>query len=171
MALGLSKRRSRKFVPPGLMLTSMMDMFTIILIFLIFSFSDTPDQPKLSQELELPNSSAKIETQKTVEIILTKNELRLNDEVMATIDNQKIDELLGDDIKSTAFFQRLKTLRDQAKAGTAQEDHEAKPEQEQAPHILFLCDKSHSFKTINRVIKTAGMAGYPNFQFAVLEGK
>lgn len=153
------------------MLTSMMDMFTIILIFLIFSFSDTPEQHKLSHELELPNSSAKIETQKAVEIILTKNELRLNDEVMATIDNQKSDELLGDDLKSTAFFQRLKTLRGQQKADAVQGDQETKPDQELAPHILFLCDKSHSFKTINRVIKTAGMAGYPNFQFAVLEGK
>lgn len=168
MALG-RKNRSRRFVPPGLMLTSMMDMFTIILIFLIFSFSDTPEPHKLSKELQLPNSTAKIETKKAVEIVLTKKELRLNDEVMATIDGRQIDELLGDDLKSTAFFQRLKTLRGDVNATGA--DQDAKPEQEQVPHILFLCDKSHSFKTINRVIKTAGMAGYPNFQFAVLEGK
>lgn len=172
MALG-RKNRSRRFVPPGLMLTSMMDMFTIILIFLIFSFSDTPEPHKLSKELQLPNSTAKIETKKSVEIILTKKELRLNDEVMATIDGRQIDELLGDDLKSTAFFQRLKTLRGDVTATGPNQDpgQDAESQQEQVPHILFLCDKSHSFKTINRVIKTAGMAGYPNFQFAVLEGK
>jgi biopolymer transport protein ExbD len=169
MALGQYTKRSRKFAPPGLMLTSMMDMFTIILIFLIFSFSENPEQHQLSKELELPNSTAKIETKKAVEIILAKNELRLNDELMATINNRQTKEFLEGDLKSTTLFRRLKTLRGQVEARNG--DQEARTEQEQTPHILFLCDKSHSFKTINRVIKTAGMAGYPNFQFAVLEGK
>ena len=40
-----------------------------------------------------------------------------------------------------------------------------------SPHVLFLCDRSHSFRTINTVIKAAGLAGYPNFQFGVLEEK
>jgi biopolymer transport protein ExbD len=35
--------------------------------------------------------------------------------------------------------------------------------------LLFLCDKQHTFRSINHVIKTAGMAGFPNFQFAVLK--
>ena len=39
MALGNMRSRDKKFVPPKLMITSMMDMFTIILIFLLFQFS------------------------------------------------------------------------------------------------------------------------------------
>ncbi len=165
MAFGKRKKQSRQFVAPKLMLTSMMDMFTIILIFLLFSFSENPENHQLSKELELPSSNAKVDYRDTVEITLTKNELRLNDEVMAAVNNREIDGWGNDDLTSSALYKRLKALRDQ-KA----EQPDEQPS-EQAPHILFLCDKSYSFKTINQVIKTAGMAGYPNFQFAVLEGK
>ena len=161
MALGKSKKRSQKFVPPKLMLTSMMDMFTIILIFLLFSFSENPEDLKLDKDLELPTSTAEGEYQETIKIVLSQKELRLNDEVMAAVQGRKIAGLTNDNLESSSLFQGLKTFRIESE----------KSENDQAPptHILFLCDKSHSFQTINRVIKTAGLAGYPNFQFAVLE--
>ena len=68
MALGKKKMRSQKFVPPKLMLTSMMDMFTIILIFLLFSFSEHPEDLKLDKDLELPTSTAEGEYQETIKI-------------------------------------------------------------------------------------------------------
>jgi len=161
VALGKSKRRSKKFVPPKLMLTSMMDMFTIILIFLIFSFSEAPEDLKLDKDLELPRSSTKTEYQEAVKIVLSQKELRLNDEVMALVEGRGIAGLRDDDLEGSSLFQRLKTFRAESENT---EDDQVSPS-----HILFLCDKSHSFKTINTVIKTAGLAGYPNFQFAVLE--
>lgn len=161
MGLGKSKKRSRKFVPPKLMLTSMMDMFTIILIFLIFSFSEAPEDLKLDKDLELPKSSTKAEYQEAVKIVLSRKELRLNDEVMALVEGQGIAGLRDDDLEGSSLFQRLKAFR--AESENTENDHVS------PTHILFLCDKSHSFKTINTVIKTAGLAGYPNFQFAVLE--
>jgi biopolymer transport protein ExbD len=165
VALGRRKRKPKKFVPPKLMLTSMMDMFTIILIFLLLSFSENPETLRLDKNLELPHSSAELGYQKTIQIVLSKNELRLNDEVMAEVRGHSILGLSPDDPAASTLYQRLKTKRTEQTAGTP-EDHT-----DQAPHILFLCDKSHSFKTINSVIKAAGMAGYPNFQFAVLEEK
>ena len=161
MALGKSKKRSKKFVPPKLMLTSMMDMFTIILIFLIFSFSEAPQDLKLDKDLELPTSSTKAEYQEAVKIVLSQKELRLNDEVMALVEGRGITGLRDDDLEGSSLFQRLKTFR--------AESENTEDDQDSPTHILFLCDKSHSFKTINKVIKTAGLAGYPNFQFAVLE--
>jgi biopolymer transport protein ExbD len=162
VALGKSKKRSRVFRPPALMLTSMMDMFTIILIFLLCSFSETPETLKLDQNLQLPKSSSEREYAKTIKVILSKKELRLNDEVMATVSGGIIQGLSDvQDLKTSSFFQRLKTYYKSNK--------EDKSEAEHPTHLLLLCDKSHSFKTINAVIKTAGMAGYPNFQFAVLQ--
>jgi biopolymer transport protein ExbD len=161
MALGQRKKRTQKFFPPKLMLTSMMDMFTIILIFLLFSFSENPETMKLEQTLELPKSSSTCEYSKAVKIVLGKNELRLNDEIMATVNGSMIEGLSGSDPKASSFFQRLQTLN--------KTEQGASDSQQPERHILFLCDKSHSFKTINTVIKAAGLAGYPNFQFAVLQ--
>jgi len=163
VTLGKSKKRSKKFVPPKLMLTSMMDMFTIILIFLIFSFSEAPEDLKLDKDLELPRSSTKTEYQEAVKIVLSQKELRLNDEVIALVEGRGIAGLRDDDLEGSSLFHRLKTVRT--------ESENTENDQVSPTHILFLCDKSHSFKTINTVIKTAGLAGYPNFQFAVLEEK
>jgi biopolymer transport protein ExbD len=161
VALGKSKRRSQKFVPPKLMLTSMMDMFTIILIFLLFSFSENPEDLKLDKDLELPTSTAEGEFQETIKIVLSQKELRLNDEVMAAVQGRQITGLTNDNLESSSLFQGLKAFRI--------ESEKSDNGQEFPTHVLFLCDKSHPFQTINRVIKTAGLAGYPNFQFAVLE--
>lgn len=161
MALGKSKKRSQKFVPPKLMLTSMMDMFTIILIFLLFSFSENPEDLKLDKDLELPTSTAEGEYQETIKIVLSQKELRLNDEVMAAVQGRQIAGLTNDNLESSPLFQGLKTFRI--------ESEKSENSQEPPTHVLLLCDRSHSFQTINRVIKTAGLAGYPNFQFAVLE--
>lgn len=162
MALGKSKKRSRGFRPPALMLTSMMDMFTIILIFLLCSFSKTPETLKLDQNLQLPKSSSESEYSKAIKVILSKNQLRLNDEVMATVSRGIIQGLSNaEDPKTSPFFKRLQATYKSGREKEAGGEH--------PPHLLLLCDKSHSFKTINMVIKTAGLAGYPNFQFGVLQ--
>ena len=164
MALGKSRRRTRSFRPPALMLTSMMDMFTIILIFLLCSFSETPETLKLDHYLELPKSSSEAQYTKAIKVILTKKELRLNDEVMATVQGGTILGLSDvPDPKTSSFFQRLQTFY------KTDVENQTGSDQDHPRHLLLLCDKSYSFKTINTVIKTAGMAGYPNFQFAVLQ--
>jgi biopolymer transport protein ExbD len=162
MALGDRSRRKQKNVPPKLMLTSMMDMFTIILIFLIFSFSENPETLKLGKDLDLPRSSSEADYSQAIRIVLSKSELRVNDEVMAQVRERQIVGLPAEDLESSSLFQRLKTYR---------ESQKIQESESQARHVLFMCDKTHSFTTINQVIKTAGLAGFPNFQFAVLEEK
>jgi biopolymer transport protein ExbD len=162
MALGDRTRTKQKYVPPKLMLTSMMDMFTIILIFLLFSFSENPETLTLGKDLDLPRSNSEAGYTKAIKIVLSKSELLVNDEVMAQVQNRQIVGLATEDLKSSSLFQRLKTYRESQKI----EESES-----QAQHVLFMCDKTHSFTTINNVIKTAGLAGFPNFQFAVLEEK
>ena len=141
----------------------MMDMFTIILIFLLFSFSENPETLKLGKELDLPRSNSETGYHKAIKVVLSKKDLRIDDEVMAEVHNRQIVGLTPGNLKSSALYQRLKTNRDEFVSGEG--------EDQKVPHVLFMCDKSHSFKTINQVIKTAGLAGYPNFQFAVLEQK
>jgi hypothetical protein len=94
--------------------------------------------------------------------------LTLNDEELAPVWGETVETLDSATLKETSLYKRLVTLRD-AEAGEIGEDGEDK-DGEDPRHVLFLCDKQHSFKSINTVIKTAALAGYPNFQFAVLEG-
>lgn len=175
MALGKTRRRTRKFTPPTLMLTSLMDMFTIILIFLLFSFSESPETIKLDRNLELPKSSSQSQQSQTVKIFLTKNKLSVNDEVMAVVDGATIEGLSVEDPKASALFQKLRLLYTQKSnypdETEAQADpHNDRPGKDSAePHLMLLCDKTHAFKTIHPVIEAASLAGFPNFQCAVLQ--
>lgn len=157
MALGRSNKKP--FNPPKLQLTSMMDMFTIILIFLLFSFSNNPEQMSLDGQMKLPESTSKLDYKDSIRLVLTKDELKLDGKVVATI---KGDEVIGLD----KLYDALKNYRDVA--DSLKQDVKIVERKE---HILFLCDKDHSFKVVNTIVKTAGKAGYPNFQFGVVEMK
>lgn len=157
MALGKKLRDKKPFNPPKLQITSMMDMFTIILIFLLFSFDNNPEQLDMDKNMTLPSSTSKLDYKDSIRLVLTKNELKLDGEVIATLKNEKITGL--DDL-----YAKLKKYREVADELKKDEDPENKKE-----HILFLSDKDHSFTVINAIVKTAGRAGYPNFQFGVAE--
>jgi len=155
MALG--RNNKKPFNPPKLQLTSMMDMFTIILIFLLFSFSNNPEQMSLDGQMKLPESTSKLDYKDSIRLVLTKDELKLDGNVVATI---KGEEVVGLD----NLYDALKNYRD-----VSDSLKQGVKIGERKEHILFLCDKNHSFKVVNSIVKTAGRAGYPNFQFGVVE--
>jgi len=161
MALGKSSRRTQKFTPPKLQLTSMMDMFTILLIFLLCSFSDRPEDIKLDKDLELPVSNAKLDYHDNIKLVLSQNSLRLGDEVIAHLENGNIAGIDPGKLNESKLYKELMTYKKSGKENDS--------ESSQTESILFLCDRRLSFKTINSIVKTAGMAGYPNFQFGVLK--
>ena len=144
------------------MLTSMMDMFTIILIFLLCSFSDDPEVPGGLKELELPRSTAEAGYSDSIQIVLSQEQLKLNEDVMAEVEKETIVGLDPDNLKESTLYTQLRDLYDESQTTEGGDENPR--------HVLFICDKRHSFKTINTVIKTAGLAGFPKFQFAVLEG-
>jgi biopolymer transport protein ExbD len=137
MALGNMRSRSKKSVPPKLMITSMME------------------------DIELPKSTAKMDHTETIKLVLTQNSLHLNNDLIARVRKGRVIGLDAQNPKASVLYQRLE--KQSAKAVKKSN------EKQRIDHILLLCDKRHSFKTINDIVKTAALAGYPNFQFAVLK--
>ena len=161
MALGNIRSRNKKLVPPKLMITSMMDMFTIILIFLLFQFSEKPETIHMLEDIELPQSTAKMDHTETIKLVLTQKGLHINDDLIARVKKGRVIGLDPQNLKASVLYQLLE--KQYAKA--FKKSDEKQPNE----HILLLCDKRHSFKTINDIVKTAALAGYPNLQFAVLK--
>ena len=160
MSLGSLNSRNKKFIPPKLMITSMMDMFTIILIFLLFQFSEKPETIHLMDDIELPTSTAKMDHTETIKLVLTLDGLHLDERMIARVKNGEVIGLDPQRPKASVLYQQLS-----AQSSNQADNVDDRPQN----HILLLCDKRHSFKTINSIVKTAAMAGYPNFQFAVLK--
>ena len=187
MALGSMRKDRKPFTPPRLMITSLMDMFTIILIFLLFSFSDNPETIPLDDNMDLPRSEAKLDHEECIRLVFTRDSLKLEDEVIATVQEGEIIGLDPQNLKESELYKKLRKIYEDpaanlepkiveagavtppaADAQAEDGDEDGKAADKKKP-LLFLCDKQHTFKSINNVIKTAGMAGFPNFQFAVLK--
>jgi biopolymer transport protein ExbD len=157
---GTKTRRSNKLIVPKLQITAMMDMFTIIMIFLLVSFSSNPEKMRLDKDIQLPESTAEQDYVKNIKLVVSESSIEIEGETVAEVRSGEISDFDGE-LTKTTLFHRLRSFREIADQQNGDE--------KKAEHLLFFCDKRLPFKTINKIIKTAGMAGYPNLQFAVLE--
>ena len=149
----LNKKNKSKFANPKLLITPMMDMFTIILIFLLFSFSDKPEKINIDKEINLPNSTSTNDYSKSIKLYISDSNIKIDDKIITKFNNNEfIDNF---ETIRKPLYNELKALKDN--------------KNNQNDHILFFCDKNISFKTINNIMKTSGNAGFDNFQLAVLQ--
>jgi biopolymer transport protein ExbD len=173
--MALIQIRRETFVPPKLQITAMMDMFTIILFFLLFSFSDKPQEINLDPDLSLPSSIAQKSVENTVKLFLSQNKLKIDETVIAELKDGQIIGFNADKPEESTLYKSLKAqfLLIQKNKLVSQQgvsiDGKEIMEKKEQPHLLFFCDRDITFKTINQITMTAAMAGFPNFQFAVLE--
>ncbi len=169
MALGNSMAMRPKAEEPSINITSMMDMFTIIVFFLLFSYSAKPDEITLGKHVSLPESNITFDYTNSVKLFLSNTSIKIEEDVVANIRNGKVMDLNPDKPEKSLLYQKLK-LHKEKQTNDAKLVAEAKGEEAKTDfHVLFFCDRKLSFKTMNSIIKVAAAAGYPNFQLAVLE--
>jgi biopolymer transport protein ExbD len=143
-------------------ITSLMDVMTIILIFLLFSFSSQDQNLRLSKDMELPKSTSEKPFKWAINITLTENELMVEDLTVCRYKNGQFGDIRDDPDKIVLLYKQLTDLKSLEKYREVDRDASE-------PVVIFQADKKHKFDTIYRVMKTAAMAGYPNFRFAVLK--
>jgi len=146
----------------ALNITSLMDVMTIILIFLLFSFSSQDQNLRLAKDMELPKSSSEKPFKWAINITLTENELMVEDLSVCKYKNGQFVDTNGDSDKIALLYEQLTNLKSLEKYREVDRDAAE-------PVVIFQADKKHKFDTIYKVMKTAAMAGYPNFRFAVLK--
>jgi biopolymer transport protein ExbD len=143
-------------------ITSLMDVMTIILIFLLFSFSSQDQNFRLARDLDLPRSTAEKPFKWAINITLTEDQLLVEDLSVCRYKDGRFVDTRNDPDKIVVLYQQLTDLKSMEKYREVDRDASE-------PVVIFQADKKHKFDTIYRVMKTAAMAGYPNFRFAVLK--
>ncbi len=171
MALG-GALRDQDFVPPTLQITAMMDMFTIIVFFLLFSYSERPDEIDLESNIDLPVSSAEREYDNVLKVFVSQDSVKIDDQLVAKIRQGKVVGYDPENPKNNGMYKALEKIREkqihsQQGEPSDQEGAEVPVPPKKIAQVLFFCDKKVPFKAINTVMKTIGMVGYPNMQFAV----
>lgn len=152
------KRMSRNRVKPTRMnLTSLMDVFTILVFFLLVNSANTEvlETPK---QITLPASSMEEKPRETVVIFVSPEAITVQGEVVATIA-----EVLASGRQNIApVAQRLAVL---SEAVIGLRTRAAAESQE----VTVLADRSVPFSVVKKVMSTCTSQGYGRISLAVLQ--
>jgi biopolymer transport protein ExbD len=148
--------RSRKKLP-GLNLTSLMDVFTILVFFLLFHSSggDVLDTPK---QIKLPNSVVDTKPRETVvimvspEVVLVQGVAVIRTPELLNAGNAPIEEIT----------ERLKQLQRNIIGISTKTIVESK-------EVTILADKTIPFKALKKIMSTCTDSGYGRISLAVIQ--
>lgn len=155
----LRKARSQKnmkgFRPQ---LTSLVDVMTILLIYLLKSFSAEGEIMTISKELLLPESSAQKRPELTVVLTVTNNYILAEKKFIANVDDVLASKKL--------LIPQLNDWLSQRRAITERiEKHSTKTKF--SGDITIQGDKRIRFRLLKKIMYTCGQQGYNNFSLAV----
>ena len=155
-------------VPAGfkIQITSMVDMFVILLVFLLKSFSTSPVQINPNKDLKLPESTSTKDPVDVVKVIVSKHGifvedtkvLDLKEGVLASGDTENNDP---DFIKSLyeELDKHATRLKDIAKVNT---------ETKFDGQVLMQADKDLTYELLRKVMYTSMLVGYSDVKLAVM---
>ena len=156
-------RKGRKYGKKGsLSITSMLDMFTIILVFLLKQMDAEGQLITQAENLKLPGSTSKKTPEEvTLQVIVDKD--------FILVDNEKIVETQivhdQDSLQVAAMVPKLEELREiEVKAAQAAGEDEG-----EGGKVIVQLDKNLEYDVMYKVMATCGMGGYNNISFAVIQ--
>jgi biopolymer transport protein ExbD len=171
----------------ALNINSMMDILTILLVFILVSISNDPLSITQDDFLLLARSSAEYDAEDTIAVHVTKQKLIVNNaqvvKVDCTVSGQvcqpedykrpeayySIDKSFKEDGEERSFLidPLHKVIEELAKQ---QKDEAKELGREYKPICTMILDKDIPFRLIAEVVHTVGMAGLSQLRFAVIKG-
>ena len=154
-------RKSRYQVPIkknqtfALNITSMTDMFTILLVFLLQTFAANDVQIDPIDGVRLPSSITDRNPINGVKVSVSGKELKFDQKVVALVKDQQI-EASAIDPHDLNF---IKPLFDELKKLNTSNEALAK-----TGNILLQADQELPYATLRKIMYTASMAGFPNLK-------
>jgi biopolymer transport protein ExbD len=155
----LRKPRSNKnlkaFKPQ---MTSLIDLMTVIIIFLLQSFSTEGQIITVSNDLSLPKSSARKTPELNVNIVVTNKYIMAENEKLVAVD----DVLSNDDLVVPQLYAWLGQRREMTEK-IAQYSTKTTFK----GNVTIAGDKRIHFRLLKKIMYTCGQQGFNNFALAV----
>jgi len=141
----------------GLMLTSLMDVFTILVFFLL-SNSSASEAVKAPDQIKLPYSTVEAKPRETVVIMVTPDEVLVQGQiVMATSDllDPKMDRVQAIMTRLTALQSNLIGINSRTAVDSTE--------------VTILADKTIPFSILKKIMSSCTLAGYGKISLAVIQ--
>ena len=156
-AARMERHHKRSRFGMGLNMVSLMDIFTILVFFLLVN-SGSVELVEAPKEVKLPESQVQTKPRETVVIFVSPEEVLVQGQVVARVD----DILAGDERMIEPIVARLVELKENvigANTAVVAESQE----------VTILADKSVPFVVVRRIMSTCTDGGYENVSLAVIQ--
>ena len=151
------ERRQKRQSSAGINLVSLMDIFTILVFFLLVN-SSTTAQPPNAKVIELPTSIAEKLPKETLTIMVSKDTIIVNGR--AIIDSQTAMRAAGDSIpalQKELLYQATKSPAVVNELGIAERD------------VTIMGDKTIPYKLLRKIMMTCSSAEFSKISLAVIK--
>ncbi|MBM4377835.1 MAG: biopolymer transporter ExbD [Deltaproteobacteria bacterium] len=152
-----------------LLITPLVDMFVIIVLFLIANFSATGEVLSMTKEVQLPEASNVKEVEMVPVVMVTKQQggdVNSGQVILSGTVIGRVDELSKEDyLNIPALEEKLREMKKQY------EDLRALANDQDGfkGDVNIQADKDVQFKIVKRVMFSCATAGYNNINFATLQ--
>jgi len=150
-----SDKNLRSFKPQ---MTSLIDLMTVIIIFLLQSFSTEGQIITVSNDLKLPASSARKPPELTVNVIVTGTYIMAETDKLASVP----EVLRSDDLVIPQLADWLRQRREMT-----EKISQYSTKTTFTGTVTIQADKRIHFRLLKKIMYTCGREGFNNFAFAV----
>lgn len=172
-ALKLAGRKhKRETEPVQLNIVAMMDMFTIILVYLLKSYASDSVQISPSPDTLLPQSTSQLNLQEAVIVAISPKVILVNDRKVAGVkDGRVVAEFKKDNNPASMYIVPLyDALKSEGNKQKMFARYNKKKQEMQFKGLLtVVADKRVPFRLLTEVLYTAGQAEYGAYKFAVIK--
>lgn len=141
---GRKSGRSKKALAATLMLTSLVDTFSVLVIYLLVNFSTAEEMLYLNKGMELPAAAQTEELKRNVVVKVSEDKLFIEEE----------------EIKNRELVKRLLEMK--------KNWEKYYPDTEFTGALTIQADRRQSYGLLSRVVQAGGHAGYSDINFAVI---
>jgi biopolymer transport protein ExbD len=163
------KARERAGEIKELNIVAMMDMMTILLVFLLKSYQASTLSVNMSEGLVIPVSSTQLVPQENISITVSMNEVAVNDRGVVQLQGGVIPPRYKEGGRAEAFY--VGTVFDALKKEVDKQKYIAQYNKN-APfsgRVNVIADKKITYRTLMEVLYTAGQAELGEYKFMVMK--
>ena len=159
-----ANRRGKKEEEANLGMTSLMDIVSIIVVYLLKSYASDPILIQPISEQKIPMARADTPIQIGVAIYISNKELIFNEKKLVALKDGEIDpNAIKNKHLITPLYDAMMEEADKAKQMAEQ------TQQEWEARAIIIGDQRLKFKTLVDVMYTAGRAEYVEYAFCVIK--
>jgi biopolymer transport protein ExbD len=165
------KVRERAGEIKELNIVAMMDMMTIILVFLLKSYQASTLNVNMSADLTIPASTTQLQPQENITVTVSMRELAVNDRAVVPLERGIIPPKYKDGRRAEAFY--VGPIYDALKKEVDKQKYIAQYNKNApfAGRVNVVADKKITYRTLMEILYTAGQAELGEYKFMVMKNE